>query len=129
MRQANGSYYIPGSGTSTNQQVTFTIPAYDKEYQGMLNLDYIMSPKHTISSRYFRSVEPQNISFLGATPLPGDPGPSDYGYHTGTLKLTSILNNSLVNELRGNVVRNTTQQQQGVVQSQYSDKLYPNCSP
>ena len=39
-KTADGSYFIPSSGTAAFKPgVTFSQPAYDKEYQGMLNLD------------------------------------------------------------------------------------------
>lgn len=127
----NGNYYIPGSGTAGNLSgVTYTQPAYEKEYQGMLNLDYVVSAKHTLTSRYFRSMEPQTINFFGPpnTPaLPGDPGESTYGYQTGVLKLTSIISNSMVNELRGSVLRSTTDQTQAEDPALWADKVYPTC--
>jgi hypothetical protein len=126
-----GGYYIPGSGTSGNLAgVTYTQPAYEKEYQGMLNLDYVINSKHTLASRYFVSNEPQTINFFGppVTPaLPGDPGNSFYGYQTGVLKLTSILSSSLVNELRGSILRSVTDQTQLEDSGIWADKVYPTC--
>src|SRR5207248_2104652 len=77
MRSAAGGYYLPSSGLSPSATsagtipATYSIPAYDREYQGMLNFDYIVSPKHTISSRYFHQKEPQEVTFLGNLGLPG----------------------------------------------------------
>ncbi|HLK48075.1 MAG TPA: carboxypeptidase-like regulatory domain-containing protein, partial [Bryobacteraceae bacterium] len=113
-KAGSGAYYIPGSGITpslTNSGylpgVAYSIPAYAREYQGMLNLDYVINSKNTLSSRYFRSVEPEDVPFVPgvALPLPGDPGVSQYGYQTGLLKLTTIVSQNVVNELHGNVLR------------------------
>jgi hypothetical protein len=125
----DGSYYIPGSGTAGNLPgVTYTRPAYEKEYQGMLNLDWAINQKHTLSSRYFHSKEPQTINFFGAASLPGNSGNSLYGYQTGVMRLTSILSNSIVNELRGSVLRSITDQTQNPPATTWADKIYPNCA-
>jgi hypothetical protein len=128
--QANGSYVIPGSGSSGYVSgIAFTQPAYDKEYQGMLNLDYQINSKNTLSSKYFRSYEPQSIAFFGtAIPLPGDPGTTDYGYQNGILKLTSLVSNSMVNELRGSILRGTNYQTQDPSTGMYASNIYPACS-
>ena len=45
-KNADGSYFIPSSGTSAFVGGnTYSIPAYDKEYQGMLNMDYLHQPE------------------------------------------------------------------------------------
>ena len=128
--QASGAYVIPGSGSANYVSgIAFTQPAYEKEYQGMLNLDYQVNPKNTISSKYFRSFEPQNISFFGANiPLPGDPGETDYGYQNGILRLTTIVSNSMVNELRGSVLRGTNFQTQNPGPGMFAGNIYPTCS-
>jgi hypothetical protein len=125
-------YYIPGSGSSTPLAgVSFSTPAYDKEYQGMLNLDYAVSAKHTLSSRYFRSFEDQQIPFLVAngqpSVLPGNPGATNYGYQDGVLKLTSILSNAMVNELRGSILRGVNDQNQGEASYLSANNIYPSC--
>ncbi len=74
-KNADGTYFIPSSGTANFQSgVTYSQPAYDKEYQGMLNLDYLMSAKNTIAFRFYRSWEPQSINFLGAGLSAGNSG-------------------------------------------------------
>jgi hypothetical protein len=130
----DGTYYIPGSGrtpTATDAGnlpgLTYSQPAYEREYQGMLNLDYVMSPKHTLSSKFFISREPQDINFFGGASLPGNPGSSQYGYITGLLRLTSILSSNVVNELRGSVLRSTTDQTQREDPNIWADKIYPGC--
>ena len=137
-RNADGSYHIPGSGTlGFVPGVTYTIPAYDREYQGMLNLDYVINPRHTLVSRFFKSVELQDINFFGNAganpppppPVPGTSGNTVYGYQNAVLKLTSILSNRLVNEVRGWAIRPTSDQTQKPNPTQYADKIYLNVAP
>jgi hypothetical protein len=124
-KTADGSYFIPSSGTSAFKSgVTFSQPAYDKEYQGMLNLDYLMSAKNTIAFRFYRSYEPQTISFLGAAYLPGTPATDPFGYHNMVTKLTTIVNNNMVNELHVSYQRTTTDAFQNPPTSTYSSAIY-----
>jgi hypothetical protein len=130
-----GGYYIPSSGLTPNANsagtlagVAFSTPAYDREYQGMLNFDYLLNSKNTLSSKYFRSYEDQQIPFLGALPFPGNPGVTDYGYQNGILKLTTIVTNNLVNELRGSILRGVNDQSQDPSLSYLSaNNIYPTC--
>ena len=128
---AGGQYAIPGSGTSNFLPgQAYTIPAYDHQYQGMLNLDYVVNSKNTISSKYFRSLEPQSINFFtnGANPpLPGLPGNDQYGYQNGVLKLTTIVSPAIVNELRGSILRGTNAQTQNPSSGEYATNIYPTC--
>ncbi len=131
-KNTDGSYFIPGSTIPGQFQpgVTYSIPAYEREYQGMLNLDYILSPEHTLVSRYFRSFETQTINFFppagqpGA--LPGLGGFTDYGYQNGVLKLTSVVTPSLLNEARVSVNRSTNDQTQNSDPSLYASNIFPD---
>jgi len=135
----SGGYYIPSSGLTpsatsagTLSGVAFSIPAYDKEYQGMLNFDYVLTAKHTLSSKYFRSYESQQIPFLGngnTLAFPGNPGVTNYGYQNGIEKLTSIVSNNLVNELRGSILRGVNDQTQDPDLPYLSaNNIYPTCT-
>ncbi len=133
--KANGNYYIPGSGITpslTNSGylpgVAYSIPAYYREYQGMLNLDYLINSKNTLSSRYFRSLAPENIPFLVNGSFPGDPGTSQYGYQTGLLKLTTVVSQSVVNELRGSILRSVDDLFQSLPPGMAANNIYPNCN-
>jgi hypothetical protein len=108
-KNADGTYFIPSPTNGSFQPgVTYSAPAYDKQYQGMLNLDYLLSSRQTLAFRFYRSYEPQDINFLGAAYLPGTPATDPFGYHDALLKLTSLIGNSLVNEARISYQRTTT---------------------
>jgi len=128
----NGTYFIPGSGTSNFLSgVAYSDPAIDNEYQGMLNVDYIINPKQTLAFRFFRSVEPQTVSFspgstlsAAAPALPGTTGTDPIGYHNMVTKLTSILTNSLVNELRASYQRTSSDSRQHPPESTFASNIY-----
>jgi hypothetical protein len=100
----NGSYYIPGSGTTGYRQLSFSDPSIFNEDQALVNGDYVISAKHTISGRYFYSRDPQ-IQTLGGL-LPGSPSILYYSNTNAVVKMTSLLTNSLINEVRGSMQRN-----------------------
>ena len=55
-KTASGGYFLPsGSG-----RVAYSDPALDQEYQGMLNLDYVVNSKNTIAFRGDCFGEPAN---------------------------------------------------------------------
>jgi hypothetical protein len=94
----NGQYYLQGSTTGAFQTTNITIPATYREDQGMGNIDWVISPKHTPALRYFDSYAPSFLP-LSSSNMPG------YGTYeltnetTALAKLTSILTSSLVNEI------------------------------
>ena len=102
------------------------MPAYDKEYQGMLNLDYLMSAKNTISVPVLSLLGAAGISFLGASYLPGTPATDPFGYHNMVTKLTTIVTNNMVNELRVSYQRTTTDAYQHPPMSTYASNIYPD---
>jgi len=125
---ASGSYFIPSSGTSNFLSgVAYSVPAIDNEYQGMLNLDYLINSKETLAFRFFRSMEPQSAAFptgsIGPA-LPGSPGSDPLGYHNMVTKLTSIVTNSLVNELHVSYQRTYSDSKQYPPTSTYASNIY-----
>jgi hypothetical protein len=127
---AGGGYDMLSSGTAgflAGQ--AYTQPAIDKQYQGMLNLDYILNSKNTLSSKYFRSQEPQSLAFNGTTgpPLPGIPGVISYGYQSGVEKLTTIVSNTIVNEARISILRSTNHQGENSSPGMNATNIYPTC--
>ena len=55
----NGQYYIPGSGVAGYKQATFTSPAIYNGDQGLVNFDYLITPKNTLAGRWFYTNDPQ----------------------------------------------------------------------
>jgi len=103
----NGQYYIPGSGVSGYKQATFSSPAIYNGDQGLVNFDYLITPKQTLAGRWFYTNDPQ-IAPLGGQ-LPGAPSLLGFDNVNSVLKLTSIITNSIVNEARVSYQRNLAQ--------------------
>lgn len=101
---ADGSYYIPGSGTNTYGTVEFSDPATYTENQYLTNADYLINNSNTVAARFFYTHDPQ-LQTLGGTP-PGSPAPNPYSNTYGLIKLTSIVTNTFLNEARASVQRN-----------------------
>jgi hypothetical protein len=99
----DGSFKIPtpkvilpsGSGFSY-----FSIPAPHHEEQVSFNLDYVLSPNHTLSGRYFYAITPNVNQFTSSTQPPGSPRGDLNGNQLFTGKLTSLLTSSVVNEVK-----------------------------
>jgi hypothetical protein len=112
LKLANGSYYVPGAPTGGGP-VSFSDPAIYKEYQGIGNFDYVVTPKNTLSGRYFFATDPTSAPFPGsglgfpAPNVPGNPVFLEYGNQSASLKLTSVLTPTFLNELRFSYQRTT----------------------
>jgi hypothetical protein len=104
LKNADGSYYFPGSTTGAPQTVSFSKPAIYNANQLVLNGDYLISSKNTLAMRYFYTRDPQ-LTTLGGF-LPGTPTYSYYSNTNAVLKLTTIVSNTFVNEIRGSFQRN-----------------------
>ncbi len=94
----NGSYYIPGSGTSGTRQTLFSIPAKYREDQYIGNGDWIVSAKHSLQARYMQSKNPFEYQLSGQ--LPGRVQSDKRSNTSAVLRLTSILSPALVNQAR-----------------------------
>ena len=99
-------HFVPGSTNGTFQNANFSIPAIYREDQYMGNFDYVISSKHTLSTRYFLGHNPSNLNFASAGIVPGTPTTFLGGNTTAQIKLTSIITSSLVNEARASLQRN-----------------------
>jgi hypothetical protein len=105
LKNADGSYYIPGSGTGGFARRQFSSPAKYTEDQYIVNADYVLSSKHTLAARYFYTHNPQTVPF-GIGGLPGTPIHNDYSNTNAVLKLTSVITPNFVNEARISGQRN-----------------------
>ncbi|MGB7845811.1 MAG: TonB-dependent receptor [Candidatus Acidiferrum sp.] len=112
MKIPNGTYLIPTPQTITNGQgfSAYSIPGHFTEDQFLINADYVISPKNRLTERYFFAKAPQSIPFSQCffnTPCtPGSGQDAQFQNHVASLKLASLLSNSLVNEVQVSYSRN-----------------------
>jgi hypothetical protein len=102
----NGQFYIPSNPTGAYGPVQYSQPAYYTEHQLIANADYIINSKNTLAVRYFWTADPQSLAFANATSPPGTPVGLKYNNTNAVVKLTTLLTNSLVNELHAAGQRN-----------------------
>jgi hypothetical protein len=102
----NGSYYIPSNPTGQYGPVTFSEPATFTEHQLIANGDYVINSKNTLAVRYFWTADPQTLPIASATGPPGTPIGLKYNNTNAVVKLTTLLTNTLVNELHASGQRN-----------------------
>jgi hypothetical protein len=101
----NGQFAIPSPQTILNPGTTravgfssFSVPATFKEDQALFNIDYLLSPKHTLALRYFFG------DGVGTAPFNTAAQPYSNGQRrlTGNQlfsgKVTSLLTSNIVNE-------------------------------
>jgi hypothetical protein len=120
LKNPNGSYYIPNPQTiftsGANAGLGFSSysePSTYNENQALVNTDYLLSPKNTLSTRgYLATIDqyrtfgsPQGYPGAPMVPGPGTPqalGARDY---VVSVNLSSVLTKSLVNESRISLTR------------------------
>ena len=101
LKLPSGSYLIPGSSTGDFQTVPFSIPAKFQEDQFIFNTDYVLTPAHTLTQKFFYSRDPQISYFnFGPSSLPGNPSNQDNTQLNAVVQLTSKLKANLTNDLR-----------------------------
>jgi hypothetical protein len=128
----NKGFYVPGVGfganglpTTVSDALSFSQPTRANEDQYLGNLDWVISSKNTLSTRFFTSKDPQNQSFVcldGAGSLlnscaPGAPENVTYTADSGTVKLTTVATSNLVNEALFSFQRSTTVAAPGIYDS------------
>jgi len=115
----NNGYYIPSlrynsSGipfcvatSSCAAPTTISQATIADENQYMLNSDYVLSSKNTITEKFFFSGDPQTQSFscIVTGCDPGAPEDAQYASTSAVLKLTSVVTNNFVNEAWGSFQR------------------------
>ena len=102
-----GGYVIPTpqtlQTTSTGNVVgfsSFSVPATFKEDQAMLNLDYLISQKHSLALKYYYSYGDLLSPFTAAGQPPNGGNRGLSGNAIYAVKVTSVLTSHLVNEAR-----------------------------
>jgi len=96
---------LPSSGCRT----AISLPTQANENQYMANSDWNITPRNTLQERYLYQSDPEIQSFdclFVGDCNPGSPADVKYLSHTGTLRLTSTITNSLINEARFTFQRN-----------------------
>ena len=115
------NYYIPapssdarfcspittGPDAGIDDNCNFTVPAIYSENQYVANGDYVINSKHTLTTKYFYTANPQTLYLgQGGGDLPGTPEKTPWGNQAAVAKLTSLLTNTFVNEARISYQRN-----------------------
>ena len=110
----NGTYLIPTPQTirtGTNGIPigfsAYSIPSHFTEDQYLVNTDYIISDKHRLEQRYFHASDPQHQSFSTCPCTPGSGLNLNFSNDVATLRLTSTLTPTFVNEASISFVRST----------------------
>jgi hypothetical protein len=106
----NQGFYFPSAPESCGASaagcgpIAISEPIVASENQYLLNTDYVISSKNSLSEKYMYSGDPQfqtfNCFIFAGNCNPGAPVNAHYINHIGQLKLTSVLTGSLVNEAR-----------------------------
>ena len=104
VKNADGSYYIPGSSTGDFQRVQYSIPAKYTGNQYIGNFDYLINSKQSLSGRYLFTEDPQVTPF--GSSVPGTPVSTYLANTASNLKLTSLVTSSLINVARASILRN-----------------------
>jgi hypothetical protein len=107
----NGTFLIPTPQSITNGQgfSVFSLPGRFTEDQFLINGDYVISNKHRLTERYFYARAPQTVPFSTCFTVACTPGSGQdaaFQNHVASIKLTSLLSNTLVNEVLVNYSRN-----------------------
>jgi len=105
VKNADGTYYIPGSTTGDYQRVNYSFPSIYTGDQYIGNFDYLISSKHTLQGRYLFTEDPQTTPF-GIASVPGTPSSTYYANTISSLKLTSLVTNNLINVAKAALQRN-----------------------
>jgi hypothetical protein len=119
-KTADGSYLVPAPQTilasGDNAGLGFSsysLPSTYKENQGLINGDWLASPKHTASARFYLTTIDQYRTFGSPQGYPGQPMVPGQGTpqalqahdYVASLNLTTALNKRLVNEARMSFTR------------------------
>jgi hypothetical protein len=101
----NGQFAIPSPQSILNAGTTravgfssYSVPAAFKEDQALFNIDYLISPKHTLAMRYFYADGVSTAPFNTAAQPYSDGQRRLTGNQLFSGKLTSLLTTNMVNE-------------------------------
>lgn len=109
----NNGYYLPSlrynsaglpfciaNNTSCATPTTISQATIANEDQFMINTDYVLNSKNTLSEKYFFSRDPQMQSFscIVTGCDPGAPENAHYGAQSAVVRLTTVVTNNFVND-------------------------------
>jgi hypothetical protein len=109
VKNPDGSYYIPSSGTNGIRNVLYSAPAKYTDNQYVGNVDWLANSKHTVAGRFFYTRNPREQT-VGGGQLPGWNNQQYYSNMVTTVKLTSVLTNAFINEPRISFHRDISKQ-------------------
>jgi hypothetical protein len=110
----NNGYYLPSlrynsaglpfcvsNPTSCATPTTISQATIANEDQYLINSDYVLNAKNTLSEKYFFSKDPQTQSFscIVTGCDPGAPEDARYGSQSAVVRLTSIVTSNFVNDV------------------------------
>jgi hypothetical protein len=110
----NNGYYLPSlrynadglpfciaNDTPCSRPTTISQATSADEEQYMLNGDYVLNAKNTLSGKYFFSKDPQMQSFscIVTGCYPGAPENAHYGSQSAVARLTTVVTNNFVNDV------------------------------
>ena len=120
LKNPNGTYYIPNPQTILTSGAnaglgfsSYSLPSTYNENQALLNTDYLLSPRNTLTTRGYLATIDQYRTFgspqgyPGAPMVPGSGTPQALGArdYVASVNLTSVLTKSTVNESRFSLTR------------------------
>jgi hypothetical protein len=114
LKQADGSYLIPTPQTVLSSGVnaglgysSYSLPSTYDEDQGLANITYVISAKHTLGGRLYHAVantrRAYSSDFLRSPetpPIPGFPVTTHDTNYIASVQLASVLTPNLANEAR-----------------------------
>jgi Carboxypeptidase regulatory-like domain len=104
LKLPGGQYYMPTNVGPAGTEVFLSSPAIFHEHQLITNMDWVINSKNTFTAKYFYTQDPQVAPFNvgpGASisnNVPGTPISNYYANTNASLKLTTLITNTLVNE-------------------------------
>lgn len=104
----DGSFYIPTPQTIRPDGFgfsVFSIPSRFSEDQYLGNFDYQLSKTHSLGARWFYSDDPQTLAFTQSN-IPGSGARAFFGNRVLSLRATSVLSPTLVNNATAAFTRN-----------------------
>jgi hypothetical protein len=109
LKLANGSFLIPTPQTITGTdrpagvvggpqgQSTFSLPSTFNEDQYIVNVDYNLNAKHTLSEKFFYAKSPEFLAFTSSN-VPGSGTTDLFKNWNANVKDTFVISPTLINE-------------------------------